>query len=247
LNINRNISTHQNFARPPFFSFDERELTTKWLALLESGNEHELNRLATKFIENDSAHRPWHLHITLQPLYYDRWADSEMKELVTHTEYLLCKEYLHPAFAKFCLEDRFHGRVCFHGQQGSKDRHCHIVYYIPFHMMTKKTSAGRKPMNNEKSFLTSVVRQTFMSHYIKVYSMSPDRLWKFRRSFRNKDDSINAFRKEENSRLRLPYIQTIKQTDNDRQRVTAYDMKESHRRNRHDDIHFTNNNRSSTP
>lgn len=245
MNINRNISTRQNTVTQSLKGCRERDVNRKWFSVLESGNERELNRLTTKFIENDSVQRPWHLHITLQPRYYDRWADSEIKELVRHTEYLLCKDYLHGRWHKYCLQDRFHGRVCFHAERGSKERYCHIVYYIPFHMMTKKTDQGRKQMTGDQSFLTSVVRQRFMSHYIRIYSMSSDRLWKFRCSFRNKDGSQNSFRKEENSRLRTPYIQTIQQTDNDTKQVVRYDMKESHRHNRHDDIYFTNNNKSS--
>ena len=112
-------------------------------------------------------------------------------------------------------------------------------------MMTKKTDEGRKKMTGKQSFLTSVVGQRFLSHYTKVYSMSDDRLWKFRRSFRNKDGSLNSYRKDENSRLRTPYIQAIQQTGNDIKQVVSYDMKELHRRDRHDDIYFTNNNKSS--
>ena len=95
MNINRNISTRQNTVTQSLKGCRERDVNRKWFSVIESGNERELNRLTTKFIENDSVQRPWHLHITLQPRYYDRWADSEIKELVRHTEYLVCKDYLH--------------------------------------------------------------------------------------------------------------------------------------------------------
>ena len=212
---------------------------------LESSSRR-LVRLTKEFIEKDTVERPWHLHITIQPRYYDRWDDGEMKELIRHTEYLLCKRFIKGHFEKYCLEDRFHGRVFFESEKNTKERHCHIVFYIPFHMLSRKTEDGWHKLKGSRLWKTEVVRQAFISSYITAYPKDRETLWRYRKSFTNKDGTVNSYRKEENMRLRMPYVQVINHTKKDVKNVVGYDMKESHIEDRLNDIFFTNNNKAVT-
>ena len=118
------------------------------------------------------------------------------------------------------------------------------MFYIPFHMLSRKNEDGWFKMKGSKSWKTEVVRQAFMSSYISTYPMDSETLWRFRKSFTNKDGSVNSYRKEENMRLRLPYVQVIGDTKEDVKNVVGYDMKESHIEDRLNDIFFTNNNKA---
>ena len=101
-------------------------------------------------------------------------------------------------------------------------------------------------MTGDQSFLTMAVRQQFISSFLSIYPRDPETMKNFIKSFTNKDGVIDSHRRSENTRLTIPYIQTIKDTEEDRKRVVGYDMKETHLPDRFDDIFFSNNKQAVT-
>ena len=183
---------------------------------------------------------------TIPGRFFDLMPDEEVKKLIEWSEYLVCRRFLKGRWEKFSHQDRFHGVGFFEGNRRSKSRHCHIIFYIPFHMMSRKNEDGWSKMTGDQSFLTMAVRQQFISSFLSIYPRDPETMKNFIKSFTNKDGVIDSYRRSENTRLTIPYIQTIKDTEEDRKRIVDYAMKETHWPDRFDDIFFSNNKQAVT-
>lgn len=75
--------------------------------------------------------RPWHVHVVLDEQAMKQMSDNRALELARRWNYFLCKAALHRRFSSFALDDRFHWIAVFQGSRDARNRHMHLLLYVP--------------------------------------------------------------------------------------------------------------------
>ena len=179
----------------------------------------------------------YHLHITFQPRYFDRWNDDELKNLIERVEYQLCYQFLKGRWEKYSYEDRFWGIGFWEKDRNTTDRHTHLLFHIPHHkLMVKDRNGWRKPTST-KTFMEMRISSAFRSEYFKMYP----RDWLTQKNYKR---AVKRYGSYETFRIIYPHIQTIGSDKKDKKKVVFYDTKELFRSDRLEDIFFTRSHRA---
>ena len=172
--------------------------------------------------------KSYQLHITIQPRYYDGWNDDEVMNTLERVEYDLCREFLNGCWEKYCYRDRFWGIGFWAKEKNSSHRHPHILYHIPYQMIT---------VSDNKDWLDFRVMSSFRTNWLRHYPRDHITRWHSERAKRR-------YGTHEHIRLMFPYIQRIRSDKKDKRKVTYYDTKELFRDDRLEEYFFTRSHRA---